>query len=261
MNRDIKVIKLLQPCCGGKKTNQKPQKHDSLIHFLSWLNWTYDNFNQTQHTHCNCYPHSDRNPISDSSGAFRVEHGLTKCHYFSQAKLSEDALDFTQMTTISIERKHRPGRRLPSHYQIKQFQQSLESHWSLHIAPLCGFLPPVTTQKQTLTLQTWKKKNLPWSGFVPSSPPKLSQTWFVCKSYIITANVHNAAYETYLLTEHALRRWMIVTWDFSSQRACLCRRSRESWGNTEVGAVYSPEVTFPQKCPSRLLSPSGPNIL
>lgn len=158
MNRDIKVIKLLQPCCGGKKTNQKPQKHDSLIHFLSWLNWTYDNFKQTQHTHCNCYPHSDRNPISDSSGAFRVEHGLTKCHYFSQAKLSEDALDFTQMTTISIERKHRPGRRLPSHYQIKQFQQSLESHWSLHIAPLCGFLPPVTTQKQTLTLQTWKKK-------------------------------------------------------------------------------------------------------
>lgn len=25
------------------------------------------------------------------------------CHYFSQAKLPEDALDFAQMTTISIE--------------------------------------------------------------------------------------------------------------------------------------------------------------
>lgn len=54
-------------------------------------------------THCNYYPHSDRNPISDSSEAFGVEHALTMCHLSSQAKLPEDALDFTQMTTISMQ--------------------------------------------------------------------------------------------------------------------------------------------------------------
>lgn len=59
MNANLKVLTLLLPCCG---------------------------------TYC---LHSDKNPISDSSGAFRVAYALTMCHYFSQAKLPEDALDFT----------------------------------------------------------------------------------------------------------------------------------------------------------------------
>lgn len=147
----------------------------------------------SRYTHCNYYPRPDRNPISDSSGAFRVEHGLTMCHHSSQAKLPEDALDFTQTTTISMRRKHRPGRGLPSHYQIKQFQQSLESRWYPSIAPLCGFRTTLNrSQTNTCTSKPWKKKKTFLEALLHhrALPPTSSQTLFVFKSSVIAVKAH-----------------------------------------------------------------------
>lgn len=205
----------------------------------------------SRYTHCNYYPGPDRNPISDSSGAFRVEHGLTMCHHSSQAKLPEDALDFTQTTTISMRRKHRPGRGLPSHYQIKQFQQSLESRWYPSIAPLCGFRTTLNrSQTNTCTSKPWKKKNLPRSTSAPSSPPPR----------------HHPRHCLFLNLQLLQQRRTRSLWDVFVHRTCLkeindynlglqfpraslCRRRSGSWGNTEVGAACSPEVAFPKKMP------------
>lgn len=96
INKNKKVTQLLKPCCGAKT---EPQNHDSLIHFLMWLNW---NQSTRRYTQCKQYPHWHRDPISDCSRAFRVGCNLIMCHWSSQAQPPEDALDFTHVTTISV---------------------------------------------------------------------------------------------------------------------------------------------------------------
>ena len=175
-----------------KKTTTKPWL--SSISLCDWIGTM--TISASRYTHCNYYPHPDRNPISDSSGAFRVEHNLTMCHHSSQAKLPEDALDFTQTTTISMQRKHRPGRGLPSHYQIKQFQKSPESRWYPSIAPLCGFHTTLNhSQTNNRTSKPWKKTQKPSSKHFcivecPPPHPLSSQTLFVFKSSVTAAKAH-----------------------------------------------------------------------
>ncbi len=54
---------------------------------------------------------------------------------------------------------------------------------------------------------------------------------------------------------------MATIWDFSSQEPAGAEEVEEAERILRWGAIYSPEVTFPQKCPSRLLSQSVPKVL
>ena len=178
-------MQLLQACCGtqrGKKHNHKPWLTHPFSYVIELELWQF----QARHcTHCNYYPHSDRNPISDSSGAFGVEHGLTMCHHSSQAKLPEDALDFTQMTTISMQRENTaPAAACQAAIKLNNSHNLWRAIGKLHCVV---FVPPLTAPKQTLALQTWKSLP-PRRSSAPSSPPTSSETLFVFKSSVITAN-------------------------------------------------------------------------
>lgn len=145
------------------------------------------------------------------------------CHYFSQAKLPEDALDFTQMTTISKERKHRSARFTLRHYQIKWFHQSRESHRSPHIAPWYGFVPPLTSKNKHL-----RHLDHQVLQHCPRPTLFLNPNWLqqMCSHIFWDIVVYRAC----------LREINDCNVGLKFPRACLCQSSRESWGNAGVGA-------------------------
>lgn len=189
MNKNKLVTQLLRPHCGTKKIiTTKPRLTHPFSYVIDLELWQ---FQPRRYTHCNYDPHSDRNPISDSSGAFRGGARFDNVPSFLSGETPRRCLGFHTNDNNKHAGKHRPGCGLPSHYQIKQQSNNLwRAIGNLTLHHCVGFVPPSEAQKTNTRASNLRKPSSKPHQEKSTPLPTLSQTLFVSKSPVIMANGH-----------------------------------------------------------------------